>query len=92
MSRQGISSELPNEQVMKENYSGSTAEILSNEERFIKNDNSIKCGLEIEYGLINEENEPVEETDRDFICKNTDFTDIELGAAQLELRTDPIDL
>lgn len=92
MSRQNVFSELPNEKEMSSAFTRSTEDILANQERFIKRDNSVKCGLEIEYGLINKEGEPALESERDYIHENTDFTDMELGAAQIEMRTEPVDL
>lgn len=92
MSRQNVFSELPNEKEMSSAFTRSTEDILANQERFIKRDNSVMCGLEIEYGLINKEGEPALESERDFIRENTDFTDMELGAAQIEMRTEPVDL
>lgn len=92
MSRQEISSELPNEKVMKESYNISVADILKNEERFLKDSDDIKCGLEVEYSLLSSDGEPVTESERDRICEELSYTDIELGAAQLEMRTEPIDI
>lgn len=92
MSRQEISSELPNEKVMRESYNNSAADILKNEERFLKDRDLIKCGLEVEYSLLSTHGDPVTEGERDRICEQLSYTDIELGAAQLEMRTEPIDI
>jgi hypothetical protein len=92
MSRQEISSELPNEESMRESYNNSVAEILKDEERFLKYGDDLKCGLEVEYSLLSAGGDPVSEAERDRICKQLPYTDIELGAAQLEMRTEPIDI
>jgi hypothetical protein len=92
MSRQEIFSELPNEKIMRESYNNSVGDILKNEERFLKDGEDIKCGLEVEYSLLSSDGDPVSEEERDRICEKLPYTDIELGAAQLEMRTEPIDI
>ncbi len=68
-------------------------EILANEATFIKNDKSVKIGLEVEYSITNSDCHQQSENVRNaIISENSEFTDVELGAAQLELRTDPIDI
>jgi hypothetical protein len=92
MSRQEISSELPNEKIMRESFNNSVADILENEERFLKDSEDIKCGLEVEYSLLSSNGDPVSEEERNRICEKLPYTDIELGAAQLEMRTEPVDI
>ena len=66
--------------------------ILSEEKRFDKGYNhKIVIGLEIEYGAIDANNyTQISEQQRDKIINGINFATVELGAAQIELRTDPI--
>lgn len=93
MSRQEVLSSSPNEVAMLTAFQEQTQEILANPDRFRKNGSKIPFGIEVEYGLIDGEMEQASEGDRDGIIQDhPDYLDVELGAAQLEMRTDPIDL
>lgn len=92
MSRQELSSIHSNESEMLSAFKSASLKVLSEEERFIKNDQSVKCGLEVEYALVDDKYFPATEDERNSICEKLDFADLELGASQLEIRTDPINL
>lgn len=81
------------ESKMKIAFSDKAEEILRNEDRFRKEAVKLKIGLEVEISLLNEHFEQASEDDRDWVVRhNSDFADCELGAAQLEWRTGPVDL
>lgn len=66
-------------------------EILRNESRFVKPEGNLKVGLEVEYSVVTNKVLQAPESARDQIIEeNKTFTDVELGAAQLELRTIPM--
>lgn len=93
MSRQSVESSSSNEQAMHGAFEEQTREILQNPERFAKDGSSVKFGVEVEYGLIHPNLDQPSEEIRNSIIQDTEgFTDIELGAAQIEMRTDPIDI
>lgn len=65
--------------------------ILRDEHRFIKTEGNLKVGLEVEYSVVTDNSSQAPEAARDqIIAENKEFTDVELGAAQLELRTIPM--
>lgn len=77
------------ESEMRLAFSRKAEEILGQESRFIKKTGGLRVGLEVEYSVLSEEFSQATELSRDQIVKsNPDFTDVELGAAQLEWRTD----
>src|SRR3989338_2439748 len=81
------------EKEMRESFNVQARDLLISKDRFIKNDRSVKIGLESElsvYAGISDK-ELVEKKDA-IIADNPDFTDFELGASQIELRTPPVDL
>lgn len=81
------------ELVMQEAFRRKAEEILYCSTDYEKDDESIKIGLEVEYSLVNRSLAQVtEETRDDVIGGLKAFTDAELGASQVELRTDPIDI
>jgi gamma-glutamylcysteine synthetase len=60
---------------------------------FDKSHDKLLCGLEIEYGLIESSTlMATTEQKRDFIIKDNDKLDVELGASQIEQRTAPCDI
>lgn len=72
-------------------FARTAEEILNQESRFTKKPGVLKIGLEVEYSVLSKEFSQAAESCRDqMIRANPDFTDVELGAAQLELRTDPL--
>jgi len=83
-----------NETQMRERFEGQVSDILNSSERFEKQDSSIKCGLELEYGIVAEdEKKEVNESIRNDVMADCEgFSDCELGATQLEMRTEPLDL
>ena len=81
------------EKEMLEAFNVQTKDLLVSQGRFIKDDQSIKVGLESELAVharLNSE-ELVQKRDA-ILADNPDFTDVELGASQIEIRTPPIDL
>lgn len=93
MSRQEALTSSPNEVAMLTAFQEQSQEILAHRERFKKNGDKIPFGIEVEYGLVDANLIQAPESDRDAIIQdNPDYLDVELGAAQLEMRTEPIDL
>jgi len=93
MSRQEALTSSPNEAAMLEAFQQQTQEILNNRERYRKKGDKVPFGIEVEYGLVDDKMEQASESDRDSIIQDhSDYLDVELGAAQLEMRTEPIDL
>lgn len=93
MSRQEALTSSPNEVAMLEAFQRQSQEILDHRDRFRKNGEQIPFGIEVEYGLVDSNLEQASETDRDgIIQEHADYLDVELGAAQLEMRTEPVDL
>jgi gamma-glutamyl:cysteine ligase YbdK (ATP-grasp superfamily) len=66
--------------------------ILMDEDKFYKgNDHKIVIGLETEYGAIDINNyKQIPEEERNKIISGLNFAAVELGASQIEIRTDPI--
>lgn len=78
---------------MRRAFYAEAQKIQARENEFLKTDNSVRIGLEIECSVLTPDYTQATEADRDAIKKaHPDFTDSELGAAQLEWRTDPIDI
>ncbi len=84
---------LQQEKEMLESFSVQTKDLLESKDRFLKDGNSIKVGLESELAIhaMLSNSELVQKRDA-IIADNSDFTDVELGASQIEIRTPPIDL
>lgn len=79
------------ESEMRLAFSKKAEEILGQESQFIKKSGDLRVGLEVEYSVLSGEFFQATELCRDQIIKsNPDFADAELGAAQLEWRTDPL--
>lgn len=79
------------ENEMRLAFSKKAEEILGQEGRFIKKPGDLRVGMEVEYSVLSGEFSQATELCRDQIVKsNPDFADVELGAAQLEWRTDPL--
>src|SRR3989338_1993293 len=81
------------EKEMRESFNVQVRDLLISKDRFIKNDHSVKIGLESELAIHARlsNSELVKRRDT-IIAENSDFTDVELGASQIELRTPPVDL
>ncbi len=83
--------EQENELEMHEAFHKQVHAVLESEDRFRKAERTTRIGLEAEYSVINATCDQVDQTVRDQIIEdNRDFATQELGAAQIELRTDPI--
>jgi len=64
-------------------------DIEKNPSRF-ENSEDLKIGFEVEYSLLDSENQQASEEVRDRIKENEDFLDSELAATVIEARTEPI--
>lgn len=80
------------EREMVVSYREQASQLLTCCEDYRKDEARVKCGFELEFGLIRDDYQQPEENDRNKILKRYKFSDKELGAAQIELRTDPLDL
>lgn len=81
------------EKEMLEAFDIQARDLLESRDRFLKAKDGVKVGLESElaiHGRLSNE-ELVKRRDA-IIAENQDFTDVELGASQIEVRTQPIDL
>lgn len=93
MSRQEVRGGGQNEVAMLAAFRRQVADILARQDEFRKTEGEMNVGLEVEYGLVDDSFNQVEEVVRNAIKdENREFIDVELGAAQIELRTDPHDL
>lgn len=84
-----------NEREMVAAFKSQSAQVLadSDEGRFDKDADTLLVGLEVEYGLLdNNTHQGVEEHVRDLIVEKDVRFDVELGASQIEQRTDPVDI
>lgn len=82
------------EMKMKEAFVEQARTIVYDPDRFRKNGHSVKIGFESEVAIYSENTVCADlETKRNAILQDVaGFTDVELGAAQIELRTPPIDI
>ena len=81
------------EKEMLESFGIQARDLLASPDRFIKDSNSLKIGLESELAIHDQCNDTELTQKRDSIINdNPDFTDIELGASQIEIRTPPVDI
>jgi len=81
------------EREMLESFRIQVKSLLASGDKFKKDGQGVRVGLESElaiHGKFND-SELVEKRDA-IIADNSDFTDVELGASQIEVRTEPIDL
>lgn len=77
---------------MKAAFAVEAAKIFMHKDRFIKPPGRMKIGFEMEASLVDGAGLPVSEDVRDAIRNEVPSADPELGAAQIEWRTDPIEL
>src|SRR3989344_5687809 len=84
---------LKQEKEMRETFDVQVQDLLASIDRFQKNGDSLRVGLESEIAIHarSSDSELVQKRDA-IIADNSDFTDVELGASQIEIRTPPIDL
>lgn len=79
------------ERAMSEAFNRAAMGILQNEPRFVKHPGLLRMGLEMEASLTLKNGEPLSEVERDEIVEtHAQFADKELGASQIEWRTDPV--
>lgn len=79
-----------NEGVMKDAFCAQTADILACPDRFRKPPGILRVGLEMEAGIMGTGGRPATEAERNTVISGIPFADVELGASQLEWRTEPI--
>ncbi|MBU3935067.1 hypothetical protein KJ909_00145 [Patescibacteria group bacterium] len=91
MSNQETLSKTPNEMAMRVSFEEQATVLLSQLERFRKTGLITRCGLEVEYGLIERSdwNQCPQKKRDDIIARTGGYADVELGAAQIEIRTEP---
>lgn len=80
------------EGVMRGAFKAEVRNILENKPRFQKMPGQIKIGFEMEASLVDRTGQPISEGLRDVIKDEVPGADPELGASQIEWRTDPIHL
>ncbi|MFZ5366324.1 MAG: hypothetical protein ACOZBZ_03430 [Patescibacteria group bacterium] len=88
------------EDEMRRAYYDQYQEILNNPDKYRKTEKVVKIGLEMEYSFLQEDLSQAPESARDVIMNELNegrsdkykLADVELGAFQMELRTDPIDI
>ena len=88
------------ESEMRRAYYDQYQEILNNPDKYKKTEKVVKTGLEMEYSFLEENLNQAPENARDAIMEDLNsgrsdkykLADVELGAFQMELRTDPIDI
>lgn len=80
------------EGVMRGAFKAEVRDILENKQRFQKAPGQIKIGFEMEASLVDRMGQPIPEGLRDVIKDEVPGADPELGASQIEWRTDPIRL
>lgn len=80
------------ENAMKSAFKLDVGRVLTNKDRFQKKPGQIKIGFEMEAALVDHSGIPVCEAVRDSIKDSVPGADPELGASQIEWRTDPIQL
>jgi gamma-glutamyl:cysteine ligase YbdK (ATP-grasp superfamily) len=87
--REALQSE--EEQGMRGAFENQAEEVLENEERYKKSCDDFRIGLETEYPAVDEEDlEPIDREVRNQVIEGLDFADVEVGGAQVEVRTDPM--
>jgi gamma-glutamylcysteine synthetase len=78
---------------MREGFTQRAQTMLSRETEFEKDGSSQKLGLEVEYSIVDAEFGPVSEVVRNTaVNSQPEVLDKELGAAQIELHTDPLEI
>jgi gamma-glutamyl:cysteine ligase YbdK (ATP-grasp superfamily) len=78
------------EQGMREAFENQAREVMENEERYEKSYDDFKIGLETEYPAVDSGHEPLDPEVRNQLIEGLDFADVEVGGAQVEVRTDPM--
>ena len=73
-------------------FRASVKDVLDGRDRFIKPSGRLKIGFEMEASVIFPDGNPVPEKVRNAIIGEVPHADPELGAQQIEWRTDPIDI
>lgn len=80
------------EKRMRSAFRDSVHNILANEDRYVKGYRKTIVGLEVEFGLVDVRYKQLRENVRNKIISNLPFADVELGASQVEIRTDKLEL
>jgi gamma-glutamyl:cysteine ligase YbdK (ATP-grasp superfamily) len=80
------------ERKMRESFDKQVNDVLENEDRYEKNYDDTKVGLEVEYPAVDENFHPVPSSARNEVVEQFEFTDLEVGATQVEIKTEPLKL
>lgn len=75
---------------MAEAFRSQAEAILASPERFMKPPGTLRVGLEMEAAIIAPDCSAATEAQRNAVIAGIPFADVELGASQLEWRTEPI--
>ena len=78
------------EREMREAFEKQAEKILENEGRYRKSKNNLNVGLETEYAAVDRDWEPIGREVRNQMIEGLDFADVEVGASQIEVRSDPV--
>ena len=73
---------------MSASFADASRKVLLSEKTFSKSHSGVVVGLEVEYGLVDQNYRAVTEEQRNRIIHGLEFAEVELGASQIELRTD----
>lgn len=80
------------ESVMKAAFQSSVSELLTHREQFNKPPGALRIGFEMEASVLLSDGSPATEVVRNNIIEQVPHADPELGAQQIEWRTDPINI
>jgi len=78
------------ERAMQKAFQLQVTDVVQSPDRFIKKPGVLRVGFEMEASIVDTSGSPVSEHVRDSIQAQVPSADPELGAAQIEWRTDPI--
>lgn len=78
------------EHAMQKAFQRQVTDVVKSPDRFIKKPGVIRVGFEMEASIVDKSGLPVSEHTRNSIQAQVPSADPELGAAQIEWRTDPI--
>ncbi|PSG99101.1 MAG: hypothetical protein BRC29_03165 [Nanohaloarchaea archaeon SW_7_43_1] len=76
---------------MREAFDEQVQDILENEDKYRKEYDHPKVGLEVEYPAVDRNLDPITEETRNKIIDPFEYAVPEIGATQVEIKTDPIE-
>lgn len=88
--RQEIGNSPERERAMQVAFRRQVADVVNSPDKFIKKPGVLRVGFEMEASVVHTNGLPIHEHIRDAMCAEVPSADPELGAAQIEWRTDPI--